>query len=190
MNKNMYELIIKKSNIQGFDNWRAHDTEPKERFADIFKYVRKETTGKFTITQRKLVWYADIGLFGKSVTDHRYAEYPARTSRDLVSLWVTKLMFPMEISELIKAMTNSQSRLYIMIEALIGLNARLLAHLNPNINNNGDYILNTLNQFNLKKEFFKKLNNGIYPLYIDIKFKPYAKYFQKIQTSGQSIEKN
>lgn len=190
MNKNMYELIIMKSNIQGFDNWSACETEPRETFADIFKKVKKDTSGNFLLTQREIVWYADIGLICKSINENNYAKYPARTSRDLVNLWVTDLMFPMEISELIEAMKNSQSRLYIMIEALIDLNARLLAHLNPNINNNGDYILNTLNQFNLKKEFFKMINNGIYPLYIDIKFKPYAKYFKKIQTSGQPVENN
>ncbi|MFC1785568.1 hypothetical protein ACFL0J_08085 [Candidatus Neomarinimicrobiota bacterium] len=190
MNKNMYELIIKKSNIQGFDNWTAEETEPRETFGDIFKYVRKETTGKFTITQSKIVQYADIGLIGKSINENNYAKYPARTSRDLVSLGVTKLMFPMEISELTEAMKNSQSRLYVMIETLVNLNARLLEYLNPNIKRTGDFIMNTLNQFNLKKEYFKKLNDGIYPLFIDIKFKHYAKYILNSPTSGQSIENN
>lgn len=190
MNKNMYELVIMKSNIQGFDNWSACETEPRETFEDIFKKVNEDTSGNFLLTQRKIEWYADIGLIDKSINENNCAKYPARTSRDLVNLWVTDLMFPMEISELIEAMKNSQSRLYIMIEALIGLNARLLAHLNTEIKRTGDYILKTLNQFNLKKEYFKLINNGIYPLYIDIKFKPYAKYLNKIQTSGQPVENN
>lgn len=117
-------LIPRKTLVHEFDigNLEGPPLETSVLIGQIEKYFKKY----FEITQRQIVWYAELGLISKSIRDGRSRIYKFRTFYDLYALWIIKNTHPISIINLSKKMKNSILGLYEVVFCLQNLKTKLI----------------------------------------------------------------
>lgn len=118
------KLIPQKILVHEFDidNLKGLPLETSELIGQIEKYTNKQ----FEITQRQIVWYAELGLISKSIRDGRSRIYKFRTFYDLYALWIIKNRYPISIIDLSEKMKNSILGLYEVVFSLQNLETKLI----------------------------------------------------------------
>ncbi len=126
MFKEIYKikLIPQKTLVHEFDLGilEGLPLETSELIGQIEKYFKNN----FEITQRQIVWYAELGLISKSIRDGRSRIYKFRTFYDLYALWIIKNIHPISIINLSKKMKNSILGLYEVVFCLQNLLTKVI----------------------------------------------------------------